>query len=166
MDNSKNFMPIAIDVKDKKILLIGGGKVALHKIESLTKYANNIFVLSREVHHAIKESGIAYIEKDYDSTDIEGSLLVYACTNNHELNNQIKTDCHRANILVNVVDNPSECDFVSPAIHKDSNISIAVSSNGQDVHKSIRIRNFIRKTLSENDNLLQNPAIVDNIHKN
>lgn len=159
-------MPIAIDVNDKKILLIGGGKVALHKIESLTKYANNIFIVAREVHQLIKESGIAYVEKDYNSTDIKGSLLVYACTNNRVLNNQIKIDCHNKGVLVNLVDNPSECDFVSPAIHKESNISIAVSSNGQDVHKSIRIRNFIRKALAENENCIQSQPFIDNIHKN
>jgi len=152
-------MPIAIDVNNKKILLIGGGKVALHKIEGLKKYANNMFVLAHEVHPEIMQSGIPYIEKDYDEKDIYGSLLVYACTNNRELNKKIKHDCHKAGILVNVVDDPENCDFVSPAIHKESNISIAVSSNGQDVHKSIRVRNLIRETLSNQSfNIMQNPV--------
>jgi precorrin-2 dehydrogenase / sirohydrochlorin ferrochelatase len=144
-------MPIAINVKDNKILLIGGGKVALHKIESLKKYANNLFVLAREIHSSIKLLNINYVEKEYQIEDLNKSLLVYACTNNRSLNEQIRKDCVEAGILVNVVDNPDLCDFVSPAIHKHSNISIAVSSNGQNVYSSIGIRNHIRKFFQENE---------------
>jgi precorrin-2 dehydrogenase / sirohydrochlorin ferrochelatase len=151
MDSNKSFMPIAINVKDKKILLIGGGKVALHKIESLQNYANNLFVIAREVDPSIKLINIKYKEKEYQKEDLNKSLLVYACTNNRSLNEQIRKDCIEAGILVNVVDNPGLCDFVSPAIHKHSNISIAVSSNGQNVYSSIGIRNHIRKFFQENE---------------
>jgi precorrin-2 dehydrogenase / sirohydrochlorin ferrochelatase len=153
MDSDKSFMPIAINVKNKKILLIGGGKVALHKIESLQNYANNLFVLAREVHPSIKIMNIEYVEKDYQKEDLNKSLLVYACTNNRSLNEQILKDCQDEGILVNVVDNPCLCDFVSPAIHKHSNISTAVSSNGQNVYSSIGIRNLIRKFFKDNETL-------------
>ena len=149
MMNPKSFMPISIDVSGKRILLIGGGKVALHKIESLLKYTNNIFVLARKVHPNIKENEIQFVEKEYESVDIIGSLLVYACTNDRDLNRKIREDCQKSGILVNVVDKPADCDFVSPAIHKDNNMSIAVSSNGQDVFKSIRIRNKIKELFIE-----------------
>lgn len=140
----KTFMPVAIDVYNKKVVLIGGGRVAWHKIESLEKYCNNIYVVAIEVSEKIKESGISYIEKKYEASDLDGALLVYACTNIRELNQQVKRDAEVRNILANTVDKPEECDFVSPAIYRFENISIAVSSNGENVFKSIEERNKIK----------------------
>lgn len=154
MTNTKDFMPISIDVKNKKILLVGGGKVALHKIESLKNYAANILVLAKVVHPEIKQSGIKYIEKEYEKSDVYDSFLVYACTDIRELNEQIRTDCEEVGKLVNVVDNPTLCDFVSPAIFRKSNMSIAVSSNGQDVYNSIKVRNSIRQIFQHDGFLL------------
>lgn len=146
----KEFMPISIDVKGKKIVIIGGGAVAWHKIESLTKFADNIWVIGKEVSDKIKNAGVNYIEKEYDKSDLEGALIVYAATNIRELNHQVKEDGHAINLLVNTVDKPSECDFVSPAIYRKDFISVAVSSNAQSVYKAIEVRNFIKDKL-END---------------
>lgn len=140
-------MPLSIDVKGKKILLIGGGRIAWHKIESLRQYADNIQVVATEVSDQIKTSGVAYQEKPYEKSDLKGSTLVYACTNLSELNETVLQDAHELGILVNVVDNPSHCDFVSPAIYRKDYLSVAVTSNAQDVYESIELRNRIREFL-------------------
>lgn len=149
----KRFMPIAVDVSDKKVLLIGGGKVAQHKIDSLKNYANNIIVIGKEVDERIKSAGYTFIEKEYEPADLEGAVLIYACTNIRELNHKIKSDGERLGKLVNVVDKPAECDFVSPAIYRNQYISVAVSSNGQNVYKSIEVRNKIREFLDKDETL-------------
>lgn len=143
-------MPLAIDVKGKKILLIGGGRIAYHKILSLQQYADNIQVVATEVSDQIKSSGITYSEKPYEPNDLQGSTLVYACTNISELNEAVLHDAHKLGILVNVVDNPGHCDFVSPAIYRRNYLSVAVTSNAQDVYESIELRNKIKAFL-END---------------
>lgn len=150
----KSFMPISINVRGKKVLLVGGGKVALHKIMSLKNFNCAITIIAREVCNEIKAMPYTYLEKDYDENDLEGYLLVYACTNDSALNQRIKADGEKKRILVNVVDNPELCDFVSPAIYKKDNISIAVSSNGEDVFMSIKIRNLIQKYLESDTTLL------------
>jgi precorrin-2 dehydrogenase/sirohydrochlorin ferrochelatase len=144
---NKNFMPLAIDVKGKKILLIGGGRIAWHKIQSLQQYADNIQVVALEVSEQIKAAGIPYQEKAYEPGDLKGSVLVYACTNIAALNEQVLNDAHELGILVNVVDNPSRCDFVSPAIYRKDYLSVAVTSNAQDVYESIALRNRIKEFL-------------------
>jgi len=161
---TQRFMPIAIDVANKKILLVGGGKVALHKIESLKNYAANIVVVAKEVDEKIKQAGYTCIEKEYEISDLQDSVLIYACTNIRELNQQIKNDAHKLGKLVNVVDKPDECDFVSPAIYRNKNISVAVSSNGQNVYKSIEIRNAIRNFL-DNQPLLFDEDKSENKNK-
>lgn len=143
----KSFMPVAIDVRGKKVLLVGGGRIAWHKIVSLQQYADNIQVVATEVTDQIKAAGISYKEKPYEPSDLEGSTLVYACTNIRELNEKVLNDAHERGILVNVVDNPSRCDFVSPAIYRKNYMSVAVSSNAQDVYESIDLRNRIKNFL-------------------
>lgn len=147
---NKSFMPVAIDVRGKKVLLVGGGRIAWHKIVSLQQYADNIQVIATEVTEQIKSAGISYKEKPYEPSDLLGSTLVYACTNIRELNEKVLNDAHELGILVNVVDNPSRCDFVSPAIYRKNYMSVAVSSNAQDVYESIDLRNRIKNFL-END---------------
>lgn len=148
------FLPVSLNISEKKILIIGGGNVALHKIGFLTRYAKyeQITVIAPEILDAVKAKGVNFIEKKYEPFDLEGSFLVYAATNNNNLNIKIKNECEKRNILVNVVDTPEECVFVSPAIYKKDNMSVAVSSNGENVHRSIRWRNKIRDLFEGNSN--------------
>jgi len=102
-----------------------------------------------EIMDRIKDKGYDCKEKPYEKSDLEGAFLVYACTNIIELNQQVKTDAESLGILVNVVDNPKLCDFVSPAIYKRNHMTIAVGSNAQEVRRSIIVRDKIKKLLEE-----------------
>jgi siroheme synthase-like protein len=154
-DFDKTFMPIAVDVKDKKVLIIGGGKVAWHKVEGLSQFCNNIVIVGKEVSDQIKQSGITYFEKEYEPADLDGSVLVYAATNISELNERVKQDGHARGLLVNVVDNPAHCDFVSPAVYRREFITVAVNSNAQSVYKSIEVRDKIKEVLENEHELFQ-----------
>lgn len=70
--------------------------------------------------------------------------MVYACTNDRTINEDIRRDCEERNILVNVADRPKSGDFVSPAIHKKDDITVAVGSNGNSPARSVKIRNLIK----------------------
>jgi siroheme synthase-like protein len=111
-------------------------------------------VLAINVCDEIKKQAVWYTEKTYERNDLAGAFLVYACTNIKLLNERIYGDCQELGILVNVVDNPLLCDFVSPAIYKNDYLSVAVTSNARDVYKSIEVRNKI-KSILENDHSFQ-----------
>lgn len=141
-----NFLPIAIDIERESILIIGGGKVAIHKIESLEKFTKNIKIVALDVVDEIRDRGfVEIVEKAYEPDDLKGHLLVYAATNDHELNSQIRADSLNYRCIVNVVDMPSNCDFISPAIYKKDNMTVAVSSNGENVYAAINWRNRVRE---------------------
>ena len=144
------FLPISINITDKKVLIIGGGRIANHKIGFLEQFTKNITVIGLEVIEAIKKREVSWVEKAYEKSDLTGFFLIYACTNIIELNQQVKDDAESLGILCNVVDNPKLCDFVSPAIYKKGIYTVAVGSNAQNVYKSIEIRNRIKEIL-END---------------
>lgn len=144
------FLPISINITGKKILVIGGGRIASHKIGFLEQFTQNISVIALDVCDGIKAKGYSWVEKPYEIADLEGAFLVYACTSIPELNQRIKTDGESSGILTNVVDNPGLCDFVSPAIYKHGHFTVAVGSNAQEVRRAIAIRDRIKENL-END---------------
>ena len=152
------FLPISINITDKKILIIGGGRIANHKIGFLQQFSKNITIVGLEVIDAIKEQGLIYIEKPYEKSDLEGAFLVYACTNIIELNKQVKEDAESLGILCNVVDNPPLCDFVSPAIYKKGIYTVAVGSSARNVYKAIEIRNKIKEFLENDKHIFCTPA--------
>ncbi len=143
----KNYLPIAINIADEKILIIGGGPSAWKKIKILQRFDADIEIVALEVCDEIKQSGIPYRIKPYEKSDLKGYLMFYSCTNDNELNKQIAKDGLEAGALVNIHDNSDLCQFVSPAIYQNGNIRIAVTSNATDYNASIRIRNEIREFL-------------------
>lgn len=143
-----SFLPISLQITDKTILFVGGGSVCVHKIAAVQQCTKNIRIVSIDFLPDVRNYGFPCIQKSYDASDLEGVFLVYACTNNPELHKQIVTDAHARGILVNVADNPGLCDFISPALYIDGNISIAVSSGGTNVKKAVAIRNKIREIFS------------------
>ncbi|WP_439182350.1 precorrin-2 dehydrogenase/sirohydrochlorin ferrochelatase family protein [Carboxylicivirga taeanensis] len=146
-----NFLPISINIEDETILIIGGGKVAIHKIESLERFTHRIKIIAKEVVPEIRQrSFIEIVEKEYEPGDLDGHLLVYAATNDSVLNSRIREDGKARRSIVNVVDKPGNCDFVSPAIYKQDNMTVAVSSNGENVFAAIHWRNQIRDLAQSN----------------
>ena len=143
------FLPISINVTNKKILIIGGGKVATHKATILERFVNKVTVIAPDFTDEIRQLPFTFIEKEYESSDLNGFFLVYVCTGNHDLNKLIKKEAEAKGILTSVCDSPFLCDFISPAIHKEGNITIAVGSSGQLVIKSIEIRNQIKEFIED-----------------
>lgn len=141
------FLPIAIRISGKKLLIIGGGKTALQKVKTLRQFTKSITILAPQVCAEIKQSGLTIKHKVYEPKDLPGYFLVYACTNNRALNARIRADAHKKGLLVNVIDDPASCDFISPAIYKKGLMTVAVNSNGRKVNKSVAWRDKIRKFL-------------------
>lgn len=143
------FLPISLNVTNKKILLVGGGKVATHKGGIMARFVTNVTVISPKFTDEIRQLPFTFIEKEYEKKDLEGFFLVYVCTGNHELNSQIKADAGDLGILTSVCDAPMLCDFVSPAIHKQGHLTISVGSNTQNVYQSVAIRNQITQLITD-----------------
>lgn len=146
---AKKYLPIFIALDDKKILVVGGGQVAWQKIRTLAKFSRTIIVLAPIISRAIAKLKIRLIRAAYCAKYLEGIDLVFACTNDRKLNARIKADANKKKILVNVIDDPSLCDFIMPAIYKKAEMTVAVSSNGQNVRKSVCWRNKIKRLLGQ-----------------
>lgn len=143
----KNFLPISIDISTSRILIIGGGQSALKKIKILLRSNANIDVLAESFVDEIYDLNVVRIQKPYEKSDLRGYLMLYSCTDDDIADRQIARDGRESGVLVNVHDKPELCQFVSPAIYRDGDISVAVSSNGKNVNEAIRLRNVIQDYL-------------------
>ncbi|MDP2336560.1 MAG: NAD(P)-dependent oxidoreductase [Bacteroidota bacterium] len=143
----KKYLPISIDISDSKILIIGGGRRALKKIKILLRFDAQLEVVAENILDEVIATGVVCFQKKYEKSDLKGYLMLYSCTNNETLDRQILQDGREAGVLVNIHDNPALCQFVSPAIYQDGNMTVAVGSNALDVYEAIRLRNQIQEFL-------------------
>jgi precorrin-2 dehydrogenase/sirohydrochlorin ferrochelatase len=144
------YLPISVNISTAHILIVGGGKVATHKATILNRFTDRATVIAPQISDGIKALPFMRKERMFWPSDLDGVNILFACTGNHQLNSQIKVMAGQRGILTSVCDAPSLCDFVSPAIYRNNNMTIAVGSDARDVKRSIRIRDRI-KTLIEND---------------
>jgi precorrin-2 dehydrogenase/sirohydrochlorin ferrochelatase len=140
-----DFLPISLRVSGISIVVIGGGKVAAQKLRVLTRSTARIHVFAKTVCDQIRDMNCTWEERPYDVSLLDGTFLVYACTNDRSINRRIADDARGMGILVNVADDPEACDFVSPAIWFKEPMSVAVSSDATDARRSVAWRNAIQK---------------------
>ena len=143
------FLPVSVNITQKKLLLVGGGEVALHKASILSRFTDRVAVVAPEFHAGFAALPFERVQKAYEPDDLTGADMVYICTGHEALNREIKDECARRGVPASVCDNPSRCDFISPAVYKDGNVTIAVSSNGQNVRQAIAIRNQIQQLVEQ-----------------
>lgn len=147
--------PIFLKTNCLNFLIVGGGNVALEKLEFLYKSSPNtsvhmIATMVREETNSFIQDKDVYVDlKPYELNDLEGKNIVIACTDNPELNEQIQKDCHQKGILVNVADCPEWCDFYMGGIVTKGNLKIAISTNGKSPTLAKRIRQWLEAILPE-----------------
>jgi siroheme synthase-like protein len=154
-----NFLPIGLEVRGRRILVVGGGKVALQKLATLVPYAADILVAAPHILEAIRHLPVKCLERTFGEDLLEGVFLVYACTDDRGINRKVGEAARERGIPANVADDPQACDFISPAVYREGNMSVAVSSNGMDARRSVAWRDAIRR-LAESGGLPAAPPDV------
>ncbi|MBF0244669.1 MAG: uroporphyrinogen-III C-methyltransferase [Planctomycetes bacterium] len=137
------FLPIAINLEGRKVLMVGGGKVAGHKLKALSLYGVEVTVVAPQILPEVEVQAGCVIKEPYYCGHLEGHALVYACTDKPEVNRQVSRDGGSRGLLVCVADAPSECTFISPALFRRGDMSVAISSGGRDVCRSLAWRKAV-----------------------
>ena len=139
-----NYMPVSVSLTDRRCLVVGGGKVALRKIETLLDYGSAVTVVAPEVEDKIQyfgDSGRIRLEKrEYCSPEAGNYRLVISACDDLAVNRRVSDDCRRSGTLVNVVDQPSLCDFIFPAVVRRDCLSAAISTDGKAPFMSGHLR--------------------------
>lgn len=142
------FFPTMIDLQNKEVLIVGGGKVGYRKAKVILEFGGLLSVVSPDFLHAFKimeeeqkESGrLVLIEDIYHKDHILDKFMVIAATSSKLLNKEIINDCKEKSILVSSVDGEENSDFISPAIYKNGKLTISISTGGSFPYLSKKIR--------------------------
>ena len=125
------YFPFFIDISGKKILIVGGGNVALRKAEKLLPFGADITVTAPEICGGFEKlEGVELHRKTFDESDADGAFAVIAATDDRELNSRIFRLCSERGILVNTVDDPENCGFYFPALVRAGNVTCGISTGG------------------------------------
>lgn len=150
--------PVFLKVAVLDVLIVGGGNVGLEKLTFLLKSSPSaqVTMVSKafipEVIALAKGYNVTLVEDAYKSSYLTGRQIVIATTDDLDVNLQVYHDCKKENILVNLADNPTYCDFYMGGIVTKGNVKIAISTNGKSPTAAKRLRQFFEEVLPENMN--------------
>jgi len=128
-------LPVFINLRQKPCLVVGGGDIALRKVNLLLKAQAKIKCISPEFCNGLidlsKENTLDLIEKRFESSDIDNQSVIIAATNDDKTNAIVSSLAHESGIPINVVDSPDLSSFIMPSIVDRSPVVIAISSAGK-----------------------------------
>ncbi len=128
------FLPIHLDTQDKTILVVGGFGAAEAKLRTLLKTDARLVVVSTDASSEIQRwadlGQLTWHQREMVDADIEYAFLVYAATENPELNMEIATKSRECGVLVNAADHKPGCDFYTPALVDRSPVIVSIGTEG------------------------------------
>jgi len=150
--------PLFIDLKDKPVIVFGGGKIAKRRISVLLDFGAKVQAFSPdfagELYNISRENkNLELIEGGFaEWLSIGGfengvPFCVLACTNNSSVNKEIAKYAREYNIMVNVCDDAANCDFYFPAIVRKEELVLGISGNGSSHSKVKKFAADLRKFL-------------------
>jgi precorrin-2 dehydrogenase / sirohydrochlorin ferrochelatase len=142
-----NYYPAFLNLKGKRVVVVGGGRIAERKVLTLIKAGADVSVISPLLTARLrkqKESGnICHISRSYRQGDLKDSFLVIAATDSPEVNSRVAAE---APGLLNVVDVPLECNFIAPSIVERGPLVFAISTGGTSPAFAKAVRKELEKS--------------------
>lgn len=139
-----NTLPLSLNLTGQPCLVVGGGRVALRKIETLEEAGAKLTIISpkldKTVDRLVREKGIDYVQRPFEDADIGGKLFVVAATNDRNINRRVFAACEKQCVLINTVDDPELCTASFPSIVNRNPVTVAVSTGGTSPTLARRIR--------------------------
>jgi precorrin-2 dehydrogenase/sirohydrochlorin ferrochelatase len=123
------YFPFFANIENMPCLVVGGGQVALRKLEKLLDFSPIIKVVASKACGEIRELAdrgmITLFERDFKDSDIDGSTFVITATGDRGVNRHISQLCRQRHIPCNAVDDPESCTFFFPAIVTEGTCALA-----------------------------------------
>jgi len=149
---AKSF-PIMLNLENRECLVVGGGEVATRKVADLLACGAQVKVISplasAQIENWATTGSIHYEQRAFNEADVDGMMVVISATNDNLVNQQIALTCRRKGIMVNVVDDPPNCDFFIPAVVRQGSLMITVSTDGKSPLLARRIKEQLEETYGE-----------------
>ena len=144
------YFPFFMDVSAGDGLVVGGGAVALRKVEKLLPYAPRLTVCAPFFLPEFQAlPGLTLLRRPFEPSMVDGTLFVIAATGDRALNRQISALCRERHIPVNAVDDRDACTFLFPALVKRGPLSVGISTGGASPTAAVHWKEQIDRLIPE-----------------
>jgi precorrin-2 dehydrogenase/sirohydrochlorin ferrochelatase len=142
-------LPVFLKISGKPVLVVGAGQIAVPKIAALLELDARICVVAPqakpEVETWASDGRIQWQQQPYEQRDVNGNVIVYAATGIREIDRRVAQHARLHGVLCNAIDDPSFCDFYTPAMVRRGDLQIAISTNGQSPALAQQIRQQLER---------------------
>ena len=146
------YYPVFLDIAGKPAVVVGGGPVALRKVEGLLDADAQVTVVSPALHPGLETlivaGRVSHIAREYSPGDLEGCLLAFVGTDDRSVNAAVAREGKQRGVWVNAVDDPANCDFIMPGIVRRGDIILAVSTSGGSPAMARKLREELEQFLT------------------
>jgi len=146
-----SFFPAYLSLDQRKILLVGGGAIALEKLEKLVEFSTEISIIATHVSEEFlalaQQHQLTLEQRAYVRGDINGFDMVIVATDTVELHRAIYEESRSTRVLVNSVDDTAYCDFIFPSYVKRGDLTIAISTGGASPAMAKRLRLYLERLI-------------------
>lgn len=151
------FFPLFVNVENKEVSIVGGGKIGGRKAQTLREYGANVTVYSEKVTEEtiLADENIKVVNRNvsHDEAEIKELVkkyfLVVAATDDMELNDRISHVCMSENILVNNVSSKTEMNAMFGAVVKNDEFQIGIGSYGKSCRRSKALKGKVQDLIDE-----------------
>lgn len=142
--------PMFVDLQNRPVLIVGGGNVALRKLQKLLPYGVLPTVAAPEILPEFETvPGVKLLRRKFRVFDLRKQALVIAATNDRKLNRKIAEICRKRRIPVNVTDDPALCSFLFPALVQWGSFSAGISTGGASPTAAIYYKEQLQALLPQ-----------------
>ena len=147
------YYPVSLNIVGRKCVVVGGGEIALRKVTVLLEHGADVEVISPDLCPELArlaESGeINMCNHAYETGDLTCAFLTISATDDADINQRVAKEARSKAILVNVVDDAENSDFILPSYLRRDGLTIAVSTSGQSPALARKIRTRLEKEITE-----------------
>ena len=146
------FYPSFLKLRHARVLVVGGGEVALRKVRLLLPTQARIELIARELHAELaallpQQTHLVHLAREFTADAVKGCRLVIATTDDARLNAEVAAAADAEGIFVNVVDDPAHSSFITPSVVQRPPITIAITTEGAAPVLARRLRERLEALL-------------------
>ncbi len=167
-EKGNKLFPIFLKLEKLKVLIVGGGNVALEKLNAVLANSPETYVtvvapeiISEIIQMASQNENIKIKNRIFFPGDLFNADIVIAATADYNTNKIIKDEAKNREILVNVADTPDLCDFYLGSIVHKGDLKMAVSTNGKSPTLAKRVKEVLNDAFpNETQEVLDNLEVI------
>lgn len=142
--HSVSYYPAFLDLHGRPVVVIGGGDVAEQKTAGLLASGADVTVVAPDLTPTLTEwadtGRVAWTPRRYRNGDLDGAFVAFAATDRTDVNREVWQESERRRIPINAADDPPHCSFILPAVHRDGDLVVAISTGGKAPALAVRLR--------------------------